>query len=308
MPKAQPYWPTIESVDANGIVAVDRLGIVFFLDREVCANPSGVVRAFDDFIRGIGRDHARFYLDGEGDMHPLPSNHLAALQAELVEPLQRGESGGFFLVEPTKAGYREVAHCFCDLSDRDKPPEERVALWFRLPQETLAAQGPDAALAFALRLAEHLPFSYGYVNPVLTCEESFLTALPYLRRYPGLDVAHADSAAMDIDDRPLGVYWVNLFGPRLCAQLGGVEALRAALPAAVQVVPAGQGGACVVLGPQPQIGDSNAQTALALHRQLALILQGHLHVPTVVYFTDADELADPDAQAAWHNRFLDDDS
>jgi hypothetical protein len=300
-----PFWPRIESTDPAGITAVDMLGIVFFLDPGACADPSYAVGAFQKYLDGIGRHHPLAYVDDEGDMLAVPDNPGEVLARQIVRPMQAGESARMFLADATKKPYRYYAQYFYEpIVEEGRKPDERVPIFFRVSQEVFAGLGPESAISFALELSELLPYSYGYLSPVITCEESFRTALPYLRRYPGFDVADVESVAIDIGDRPSGVHWVNLFGRRLSQSLGGAEAVRSTLPPGARVQPCGQGGLCVILGDAPDVGDVNRQNDLPLYRQLAALARPYLRVPEVTYFTSDDGLLDRDAQVAWHERFL----
>lgn len=316
-----PYWPPLKSSDAAGITAVDMLGIVFFLDPVACADSSYAMAAFERYLKGIGRHQALAYLDVEGDMHPVPDDPRPMLEQQLIDPLRvdvppadaeylsdeewSDPSVRMFLAAADKPPYRYYARYFyAAVPMKERNPDERIALLFRISQETLAAVGTRAVISFALELSEFLPYSSGYISPMLTCEQSFEAALPYTKRYPGLDVADIDSVAIDIGERPAGAYWVNLFGPRLATALGGPGALRGALPPEIHIGPCGQGGVCAIVGDQPDIGDVNRQNTLPLYRKLASALSPHLKVPLVTYFTDADGFGDRDAQVAWHERFL----
>lgn len=316
-----PYWPPIESSDAAGITAVDMLGVVFFLDPLACADSSPAIRAFECYLKGIGRHQPLAYLDAEGDLHPVPDDPRALLERQLVDPLRvevppadaeyisdeewSDPSVRMFLADPAKPAYRYHARYFyAALPMEQRNPGERIALLFRISQQTLVEVGTEAVISFALELSEFLPYSSGYISPMLTCEQSFEAALPYARRYPGLDVADIDSVAIDIGERPAGAYWVNLFGPRLAKALGGPGTLRDALPPEVRIGPCGQGGVCAIVGDQPDIGDVNRQKTLPLYRKLASVLSPQLKVPEVTYFSDADGFGDRDSQVAWHERFL----
>lgn len=307
MSKNQPFWPTIEATDQNGITAVDMLEIVFFLDPEVCTNPSYVVNAFEFFLNGIGRNRDHFYVDDEGDIQPLPADPREVLNTQLIVPIREKDDVRLFLVDGDRPAYSYYAHYFYDYMELDeRPKDEKIPLWFRIPQSVLVDEGPDTIISFALGLAEILPYTYGYVSPGLTCEESFVNALPFIHRYPGLNVANADSVAIDIDDRPLGAYWVNLFGARLNQTLGGLESLQSAFSEPIRVTSCGKKGTCVIIGDVPDIGDTNRQNDLPLYRQLAAFLRPYMQVPRVIYFTDEIGWADREGQAAWHNRFFDD--
>ena len=298
-------WPPIESKDAAGHTAVDMVGIVFFLDPGACSDPRVPIGAFLRYLAGIGRYHSLAYLDDEGEMLAMPEDPSEVLARQIVRPLQDGESVRMSLADATRPPYRYLAQYFYEpVVEEGRKPEERVPVFFRVSREAFEGLGPDAVIAFAIELSEFLPYSYGYISPVLTCDNSFETAIPYLRRYPGLDVADVLSVAIDLGDRPSGVHWVNLFGPRLSQALGGPDTLRSQLPADVRIQPCGQGGFCVVLGAVPDIGDVNRQNDLPLYRQLAGVLRPFLRVPHVRYFTNEDGFLDDDAQAAWHERFL----
>jgi hypothetical protein len=321
MSKNAPFWPHIESTDAAGLTAVDMLGIVFFLEPKACADSSHAIRAFEAYLGDLGRQEPLAYLDDAGDMHPVPSNPLPMLKQQLIDPLQvqappadaeylsdeewSAPSVRMFLADPRQPAYRYLARYFyAALPMEQRHAGERIALFFRISQETMAAVGTQAVISFALELSEFLPYSSGYISPVLTCDDGFEAALPYAKRYPGLDVANVGSVAIDLGDRPAGAYWVNFFGPRLTQALGGPETLRAKLPAEAGVLSCGQGGFCTILGEQPDIGDVNRQNTLPLYRQLATVLSPQFKVPEVTYFTDADGFGDKEAQAAWHKRFL----
>jgi hypothetical protein len=301
-----PYWPHIESTDEAGITAVDMLGVVFFLERRVAAQPELLIRAFETYLAGIGRHPPLSYVDDEGDIFAMPDNPRPVLERQLVLPAQTGDdSVRMALADATQPPYRYYADCSYSINPEEElMPGERIPIYFRISQETLIATGAESVIAFALELTEFLPYSHAYISPVLTCEESFRTALPYLHRHPGLDIADVQSVAVDIGDHIVGPHWVNLLGPRLSQAAGGIDALRAALPQDIRVQPCGQGGLCVVVGELPDIGDLNLQNQLPLYRTLARVLQPLLASPKVTYFTDAEGMLDADAQASWHARFV----
>lgn len=305
MTTPSPYWPAITSVDADGNVAVDRFAMHFFLEPRACFDPLPVMRAIRQFLSVFSQEGVRYYVDDEGDAQPLGNQTDAVLEQRIAVPTRQKGLVEFSLVEIDASPYREYVSYFFDMEAFDGfKPERRIPLSFRLAQADVVRVGLPAVVEFMVSLTQYLPYTYAYAQPALTCEYSFLTALPYVRRYPGLDVAIASSVAKDIGDGPLGAYWINIFGAHLCSQLGSPHELKARLPEEVAVLPAGQGGLCVVLGKTPDIGDVNWQRQLPLYRQLAALLRPWLKVPRVTYFTDSDDMADRDAQVAWHQRFL----
>jgi hypothetical protein len=94
----------------------------------------------------------------------------------------------------------------------------------------------------------------------------------------------------------------------LTAACGGADALRLALGPEISVRELQPRGTVVVLNDEPEIGDVNRGRVLPQHRSFARLLDGLnlLHVPErVAYFVDENGLADPQAQVAWHRRFVD---
>jgi hypothetical protein len=303
-----PFWPRIEHVNGQVTTVIDGLIIAFFLDVDKCTDPDPARRSFEEFFRGVGKNRLNFYVDDEGYTEPLPTDKMRIVQKRVVERTVSGDIVDLLLLDTDQFGSRYQARYYYDPTISKKAwPEEKSFICFRLSQEVLMDGGVGEVLAFVHWLTEMLPYSYGYVSPALFCDNYFQDALPYIRRYPGFDVVHQLAAAADIGDRPIGVYWVNIFGPKLSAVLGGQDVLRSSLPDEARVYPCGRGGNCVVLGEAPDVGDANRQNNLPLYRHLAALLRPHLRVPKIIYFKDEYGMADMEAQEAWHKRFFDRD-
>jgi hypothetical protein len=306
VPTRGPFWPVVEHTRGRVTTVVDSFVLTFFLDREKCNDPRPAVDALNHVLAGIGREQFQFYVDEEGDRRPMPDDPAYVLHEYVVEPTGRGEVVDLRLRGGQQSGNRwQVRYLHHPDVAPGEWPGEKSWISLHIPQDTFLQEGADSILDVARRLSEILPYAYGYGNPALAYGQFFRDAVPFTRRHPGFDVASPLAAAFDIDDHALGAYWINLFGPRLSAALGGAEALRGSLPDEARVFPWPSGGTCVVLGDAPDVGDVNRGNNLPLYRRLARVLRPHMRVPEILYFQDEDGMADREAQAAWHRRFLD---
>jgi hypothetical protein len=178
-------------------------------------------------------------------------------------------------------------------------------VYFWLPSDAVEELGLGTVHAFARRLAESLPFSFGYASPALLYHHDVYEATRRALRYPGFDVLNPGAATVDIGDRAAGVYWQTFLGKRLAENLGGLEFLKSELPAPITVEPLEGGGVTVTLGPAPSVGDNNRKQDLPLYKRFAGVIEPQLHIPQIVYFFDEEGLPDREAMEFWHRRFLD---
>jgi len=304
MSNTPSYWPAVNVPRGRGTSVVDGFAIVLFLDRSIGDDPTPAIKAIELFLAQPVLAQLHFYVDDDGYTCPLPDDPLAWVANYVTGHANSGEFTDLRLLDHEQTGSHFHARFSHDPSLNPDWPDDKSFVSFRISQEAFSEFGTAATLTLIDHLCMLLPFSYGYASPALFCDNFFEDALPWLRRHPGFDVLDTVAAGCDVGDRALGSYWINLFGPRLSLALGGAEALRAALPPQAQVHACGHGGCRVVLGDRPEVGDVNRQIPMPLYRALAAVLQPHLHVPRVTYFTDAAGMPDSDAQVVWHGRFL----
>jgi len=303
--KNYPFWPRIDFVRERLTTVVDSMVIVFFLDRDKCVDSAPAEEAFAEFFSGIGHNKLHFYVDEEGYTAPLPPDPMVLVRQNVVEKTRTGELVDLVLLGTEQSGNRyQVQYLYDPTTLQAERPHEKSVIRFRIAQDVLLDGGLNEVLSFVDRLSGFLPYSYGYVSPALSYSHFFSDTLRYIYRYPGFDVVHPGAVASDLDDRILGPYWVNIFGPRSNIMLNGADALRRVLPNEVQVSSCGGGGARVVLGDVPDVGDVNRRNNLPLYRAVASIFRPYMRVPEIIYFKDEHGMADKAAQEAWHNRFF----
>ncbi|MCU0636948.1 MAG: DUF3396 domain-containing protein [Gemmatimonadaceae bacterium] len=117
-----------------------------------------------------------------------------------------------------------------------------------------------------------------------------------LLRHPGLDL-HRPSATADWGRGLRCVNWLTVLGAELIARLGGVDALRTALPAGL-LLHEYPGGAILQAGPNPEAGDVHYDQWPALYREAARVVR-----PVQADFTGAFRGFDPAESREWLHRF-----
>lgn len=259
-----------------------------------------------DYARLIGFDALSLTYDGEGNPVPLDE---ATLRREFDLQFRVLAAPNANIILSSDDGFAPHQH-YLWYDGKEYPselfPTEVGYLRWWMPRRFFLDRR-DAVLRHIDRFVAGVPFSSAYAS--LGLAESGRQQMQALaKRHPGLDIAHPGCVSSDLDRKSAGVYWLNFFGPELAAAAGGLSAVRGALPETAGVAELPDGGLAVRLGDHPEIGDVNRRDDLPAYRALARHLdrRGLLHVPQrVAYFKDAQGLADREAQAAWHRRFVD---
>ena len=127
-----------------------------------------------------------------------------------------------------------------------------VSLW--LSTDLCVNLGWQALYDFSCKLASILPFSYGYSSPCLAYKDIRDALGAGRKRHPGLDIALASHCRVDVNDKALGVYWLNFFGRALSGAIGGRNGLiKVSGPEVdVEILPGSE--LVIRLGPEPQLG------------------------------------------------------
>jgi Protein of unknown function (DUF3396) len=92
------------------------------------------------------------------------------------------------------------------------------------------------------------------------------------RRFPGIEVDRPLVHLMYLSDGIKGVNWLTILGPHWTQQMGGVSALRTALPGPF-VFREFDGGVIIQAGPTPEMGDCNQQLWPKYYQQVAQLLK-----------------------------------
>lgn len=258
-----------------------------------------------DFVRLLGPSVSLRYFDDEGEPEELTQDALDSIKQQRLTSEERLPNA---TIELSGDGlYAPAYYLWYNGKALDIRPFEAEAsyLWFWLPRELFLAREREVR-AFLESCSSMLPFSYGYASLGLSGEDR-RQKQALANRHPGLDIAFPGAVSADLADKAAGAYWLNFLSADMCIRLGGVETIRRNLPANVIFQEKG-GGACEIqLTRSPEIGDVNRREILPEHRAFAKYLNDHrlLHVPErVVYFRDADGVADREAMENWHRRFV----
>ena len=298
-------WPEIKVMIEDRVTAADSFNVVFYLWQSHLPMVPAVEMALDQYLRLVGPNALRFYVDSEGDAQLLTPATLDAVRFELLRSPHRLPNARLLLLASNRElSPYQVNYVGRELND-PRWPDKRNFIRFRFPTAFVSEAGLDALVGFARSLTEFLPLSFGYASPAIAYEDEAREAAALAPRFPGHDVADPVSVSLALDEQAAGVYWLSFLGRALTEKLGGVSGLQSELPPPVSVEPISYGGASVRVGAEPEVAEGDARGPFALYRLLARVLEPHLHMPRGVYFVDEDLMPDRDAMIRWHRRFLD---
>jgi hypothetical protein len=146
------------------------------------------------------------------------------------------------------------------LADKKRYPLETNLLTLEFPADLLDRVSVGDFLGWVVRAAETLPYVSGNAGYAFQHPHTFSSEAPaaigrLMPRYLGFDPSYANCRD-EMSGHSPSAHWLNLAGPALVDKLGGAEAVRAALPAPVEMRPAGAG--LLIRGAsRPPVGDVN---------------------------------------------------
>jgi len=143
--------------------------------------------------------------------------------------------------------------------------------WLQTPQGSF----PDLVEQFCRILGPYHGYGgFGFIESNDIEMEYYGEPMVYAlsRRFPGIEVDRPLVHLMYLSDGIKGVNWLTVLGPRWIEQMGGVAALRTALPDPFVFREFDQ-GLIIQAGPAPEIGDCNQQLWPAFYPKLARLLK-----------------------------------
>ncbi|WPB74102.1 DUF3396 domain-containing protein [Archangium violaceum] len=237
------------------------------------------MQALDAYLRVVGPQTLRWYLDDDGEWQELNEAGWELTRHTLLEQHRlridlRGSDG--------EQQYR-FTYQGKDPDDPIRPGNtgEVCVLSIWLPTESLEEHGPGRVRELALELASTLPFCSGHAGLSFHCDTDLVGVDRKLReycfRYPGLDIPELGHLSLNLGIRVHGPAWLTFLG-----QLNGDRAV-------------------VTLGSWPEAGDTEQGQLLPAYRELARTLEPWLYRKQ----PGRPWLEVPESTRRWERRFLD---
>jgi len=213
-------WPKVEVIKDGRVVVLDGFTIVYFLHQSHHLLASKIERALRSYLRLVGEDSVRYYVDDEGYTAPLTGEALEDLIADRLAASEESADIGVTLLgsDTGVSGYE--FHYFGAEIPVDDWPDFRNYMYLWFPSAFVYRIGFDSMRRFASELARFLPVSFGYASPALLYHHEIGEATRRVRRYPGFDVLLVRSVAMELGEKAAGVYWLSFLGPALTMACG----------------------------------------------------------------------------------------
>ncbi|NOK11123.1 type VI immunity family protein [Corallococcus exercitus] len=258
--------------------ARDGIGLSFFIHRDHKDIASSVWRALQTYLHAIPPGSLGWYGTDDGDILELDEKGWEIARQQMVERAW-GYSGNANLSESPGGGEISSGYIFeyegqpLDTPFGDAPVS---AVSFTFPTNYLLGNGAAHLRALSLELARELPFNFGYASFAIISSHGMSGAArwpiveAFLARYPGLDLHHGTGFSSRLGTRTLGPYWLTFLGQPLLGQMGGIDALRDALPfPEVSVLPMDGDRVLVTLDDWPNPIDTQKHAIPPQYRALA---------------------------------------
>jgi hypothetical protein len=267
----------------NRLLGRDGIVISFFIPRDYSEVGPAIWRAVEHYRQAIPESALSWYTSDDGDMVPLDAEGWEHNRLEVVDRIGGAGRTVELRESPSETGGYQVEYYGRLIGDpfHDAPV---TALSFTFPTEYLQEHGEAHLRDLALELARELPFSFGYASFALVSTQGSwananweeLEAL--LARYAGLGIYYVRGTSRVIGQHALSPSWLTFLGQPLLGGLGGVEALRNALPfPGVSLLPMDGDRLMISLGEWPAPIDTEKATVPPQYRTLATLLKPFLH-------------------------------
>ena len=288
--------------------ACDGVVLRVFIQREHKEVALKVWRALQHYRQSTPPGSLGWYGADDGDILELDDRGWEVARQKMIER-PSGYSGSALLLESPGGGEVSSGYIFEYegwSSDNPFGKVPFVSVSFTFPTEYLQENGAASFRALALELAQALPFSFGYASFAIISPAGLWTSAKVdlinalLERYPGLDLHNIEDFGPIIGTRALGPHWLTFLGQPLLDQLGGIDALRNALPfPEVSLLPMNGDRVLVTLDDWPDPIDTQTKSIPPQYRALAQLMEPFL------FQYEGDELL-PYQQDTnqWLRRFL----
>lgn len=284
--------------------------LAFFLDQFVHECSDALTAVFDLFVTRTPPDALKWAIVNatSENWREVDARAMKRMRDSLAPAGARKRK--FTAFEFNDFGDEAPQYSFI-LSDRSKNKEQkdsRTLVQMTFPPSIIDDEHIDDLCSQIAEFTALLKPVSGYCSPSLLPADSprdaaFAKIRSIALRHPGYDVAMNEMTQSDIGMRVRGARWVTLLGPSLLGQLGGINALRSALPTEVEVQDVA-GIAMIKAGRSPELGDKNRKLDIPHLRAVARILEPitlFREIDLLSYFADFDE----DLLQRWERRFLD---
>jgi hypothetical protein len=229
-------FPSFQLRDRHGwCVGRDGLVLTLFIRREHLGIAPAIWTSLQNYLHSVPAGALQWYVSDDGDMVELDEKGWEHTRQQVVGPQWKGSRRIELRESPSDSGAYLVNYHGHSLRALIRY-EPAVPLSFTFPTEYLLERGTAHLHALAIKLSQALPFSFGYASLAVIGDNGDWFSADWaqldvlLNRYAGLDLYDVDRTSLRIGDRSLGAHWLTFLGQPLLGQLGGIEALRQALP------------------------------------------------------------------------------
>ncbi|NOK12365.1 type VI immunity family protein [Corallococcus exercitus] len=276
-------FPILRRHDRAGtVVARDGVVVSFFMPHDHKLVAQACWRALQTYLRATPPQSLSWYGADDGDVLELDADGWEVIRTRMEDRLSRlAWHVELFDLPGGTGGYQFEYHSF--RIQRPLCAGSSTAVSFTFPTEYLLEQGPERMRALVLELARQLPFHFGYASFALVGSwgvGKWQVLDEYFARYLGVDLPAVSGIGSVIGTQALGAHWLTFLGPPLLDRMGGIEALRQALPfPEVSFLPMEQERLLVTLSEWPDAIDIETTTVPPQYRALACLLKPFMYEP-----------------------------
>ncbi len=267
--------------DGVTVVRVALRGTLYFRRSHEPAQREAIKRCVREFV-GRSRGALRWLFPTPAGARELGGDAVApSVEAKLAELDATDDAwelhvhGGAAAEEASDLGVQ----VFVRRDWEEAPPHNHLSfLSFRFPMLWFRDVRPGFP-SYVLECARALAATHGYGGVgVVTAADRFL-GVPFepvvaslAERFPGIEIDYPAKHLVWVRAGIKGVNWLTVVGDEWLAKVGGLEALRTALPPAVVLHPY-PGGCMIQAGEVPQTGDRNRRLDAPEYRRVAAALR-----------------------------------